>query len=465
MRPWLKATLFLGIAAILIAAWMAYFHNDTVVGNLPKWDWLRWTVAKLGESKPAEAAEDEDPDNTKNDIPVHTARAEIRTVHRYVDGYGTVTPRPATKDESAGGANLSSPVVAVVLKVEVQVGQTVKPGNPLIHLDDRVARAAEEQAAAALKQAQTSLDAFKTSLPQQIKIAELNVEKSQASVEFAQRTYERLKTLAAAQGVTGKTVEQAAVDLATARVDLATNQKQLAMLKPESVDLLQEQAKVAQAAAALKAATTQRELMTLTSPIAGTVVAINANPGDSVDTTRVLAQVVALDHLVVDVDVPAELLPANAEKLPVQIFATAPPSSDSVRPAAAPSQDPLMGTVTFASPQVDVKTGAAMVVVALPADSGLKPGASVRARIVVEEHKDVVVVPREAVVADENGDAVISVVEGNQATHKHVQAGFEEVIDGKNMIEISADGIKEGIQVVTAGAFGLPAASRVKVLD
>jgi HlyD family secretion protein len=461
MKPWFKPLVFLTVLALLVVAWMVYFHNVAVAGVLPKWAWLQSGVAWLGERKAPEAAEDEDPDNTKNDIPVHTARAEIRTLHRYVDGFGTVMPQPARKDQPAGGANLSSPVAATVAKVVCQVGQAVKPGEPLIQLEDRVARAAEEQAAAALKQAQASLDAFQTSLPQQLRIAELNVEKSQAAVEFAQRTHERLKTLAASQGVTGKTVEQAAVDLAAARVDLATNQKQLTLLKPQSIELQQEQAKVAQATAALKSATTQRELLTLTSPIAGTVVAVNANPGDAVDATRILVQVVALDHLVVDVDVPAEMLPAKAEGLAVQIFAVPPPPTDFVRPASVPPHEPVMGTLAFVSPQVDVKTGAAMVVISLPADSGLKPGVPVRVRIIVEEHKDVVAVPREAVVADENGDPVISIVEGNQATHKVVHAGIEE----NAWIEINDDSVRDGTQVVTAGAFGLPAASRVKVLE
>jgi multidrug efflux pump subunit AcrA (membrane-fusion protein) len=65
------------------------------------------------------------------------------------------------------------------------------------------------------------------------------------------------------------------------------------------------------------------------------------------------------------------------------------------------------------------------------------------------------------VVTDENGDSVIALVEGDQATHKTVKPGFEE----NGLVEITADGVKEGDTVATAGAFGLPQASRVKVLD
>ena len=93
--------------------------------------------------------------------------------------------------------------------------------------------------------------------------------------------------------------------------------------------------------------------------------------------------------------------------------------------------------------------------------SDLRPGRAVRVRIVAEEHKDVLVVPREAVVTDENGDSVVALVEGDQAIRKTVTAGFQE--DGQ--IEVAADGLKEGDVVVTAGAFGLPQATKVKVVE
>jgi RND family efflux transporter MFP subunit len=191
--------------------------------------------------------------------------------------------------------------------------------------------------------------------------------------------------------------------------------------------------------------------MTITAPIDATVVALNVNPGESVDVTKTLVQFVALDRLVVDVDVAADQLPAKAEGLDAQVLL----------PGAAPDASPVMGKVGFVSPQVDPKTGAVMVSVDLPPGAGLRPGLSVRVRIVADEHKDVLAVPKAAVVTDENGDSVIALVEGDQATHKTVKPGFEE----NGLVEITADGVKEGDTVATAGAFGLPQASRVKVLD
>jgi multidrug efflux pump subunit AcrA (membrane-fusion protein) len=455
MKRWLKPTLFVLVAALLALGWIAHFHNDALTARLPKWGWVQATVKHLGEHKEAAPDEDEDPDNTKNEIPVHTTHIEVRTLHRYIEGFGAVAPRPPRPGQMAGSANLASPVAGVVAKVLCQIGQQVKAGDPVIQLDDRLAKSAEEQAAAALAQAEASLAALKaTPRPDQLEIAQLTVDKSQSAVQFAQKNYDRLKTLAADQGTSGKNVEQAASELAAAQKELAIAQRQLELLKnsPTPQELAQEQAKVKQAAAALATAQTQLKMMTITAPIDATVVALPVNPGESVDPTKALVQFVAMDRLMVDVDVPTEQLPAKAQGLEAQVLL----ASD-----AKDGGNPITGKVALVSPQVDPKSGAVMVGIDLPADTTLRPGQAVRVRIIAEEHKDVLAVPREAVVADENGDSVIAVLEGDQATHKAVKAGLEE----NGMIEIEADGIKEGMTVVTAGAYGLPQASRVRVLD
>jgi multidrug efflux pump subunit AcrA (membrane-fusion protein) len=458
MNAWLKWSIFAAAILVLVLGWVVYFHNPAVAAALPKWGWLQTTVGKLGEKQAAEAPDDEDPDNTKNEIPIHTARVAVATLHRYVEGIGVVAPRPPREGQMPGGANLASPVAGVVARVLCQVGQTVHANDPVIQLDDRLARSAETQANAALEQAQASLAALKAMpRPDQLQIAQLGVEKARTALEFAQKSYDRQKLLSVDQGVSGKSVEQAAMELSAAKSDLAISEKQLTLLKntPTSEDLHQEAAKVAQAAAALATARTQHELMTIKAPIDATVVALSVNPGEAVDTTRTIVQFVAMDRLVVNVDVPADQLPAKTQGLAAQILL----ASSS---AAKDNDAPIVGTVSFVSPQVDPKSGAVTVSIDLPAAAAsLRPGLSVRVRIIADEHKDVLAVPREAVVADENGDSVISLIEGDQATHKTVKSGLEE----EGLIEITADGIKEGDQVATVGAFGLPAATKVKIID
>ena len=457
MKTWLKSLIFLLVIAILALGWIVYFHNDLITSHLTKVNWLKTAVSHLGQKTAEAAPEDEEIDTSKNAIPVHTAHISVATLHRYVDGFGAIAPRPAKPGQMAGSANIASPIAGVVANILCSVSQQVHKGDPLIQLDDRLAKSAEEQAAAAVTQAQESLAALKaTPRPDQLQIAQLTVDKSQSAADLAEKNYNRLKELAAAQGTSEKNLQQAASDLAGARTDLAIAQKQLSLLKnsPTPQELRQEQAKVAQAEAALATAKVQREMMTIKSPIDATVASININPGEPVDPAKPpILQLVAMDRLMVDVDVPSDQLPTKTDGLSAQIFPDI-PTSDQKEPLAT-------GTVSMVSPQVDPKTGSVTVGIDLPPNAALRPGLAVRVRIVVEEHKDVLAAPQEAVVTDENGDSVISLVEGDQATHKTVKAGLQE----NGLVEISADGIKEGDTVVTAGAFGLPAATKVKVVD
>jgi membrane fusion protein (multidrug efflux system) len=54
---------------------------------------------------------------------------------------------------------------------------------------------------------------------------------------------------------------------------------------------------------------------------------------------------------------------------------------------------------------------------------------------------------------------VIYVVEGDRAVQKRVKTGLR---DG-NLVEVEAEGLKEGDTIVTVGAYGLPKETKVKI--
>jgi multidrug efflux pump subunit AcrA (membrane-fusion protein) len=159
----------------------------------------------------------------------------------------------------------------------------------------------------------------------------------------------------------------------------------------------------------------------------------------------------------VDVDVPAQELPSLKQGLPVIVL----PMAKARGAGSSDDQPEPQGKLTAISPQVNPKTGGIQVDIDLAPGPMILPGMPVHVRIVAEEHKDVLAVPKEAVVTDENGDSVIAVLEGEQATHKAIHVGLAE----NGLVEIDADGLKEGDTVITAGAYGLPAATHVKVVD
>jgi membrane fusion protein (multidrug efflux system) len=197
----------------------------------------------------------------------------------------------------------------------------------------------------------------------------------------------------------------------------------------------------------LDAARVQQALLRVQSPLAGTVTRVNARPGEAVDLTTVLAEVVDLDRLVVGASVPSAELAGLRNGQPAEVLLDR-------------SSAPIPGTLNFIGSEVNAQTGTAVVRVALPAGSSLRPGQFVTVRIVSVEHADRLAVPVESVVKDEQGSASIAVVENGMAVRRPVQTGLR---DG-GLVEVEADGLRADMTVVTEGAYGLPAETKVRVL-
>ena len=197
----------------------------------------------------------------------------------------------------------------------------------------------------------------------------------------------------------------------------------------------------------LAAAQTQQALLRITASLSGIITRVNVKPGEAVDLTTALAEITDIDRLVVTANVPSAELAALKPGQPAEMLAD----------KAAP---PIATTLSFISPQVDAKTGTALVRAAVPCGCGLRPGQFVTLRVASNEHKDRLAVPVESVVKTEDGGVVIALVTGDKAVQKPVKTG---VRDG-NLVEVEAEGLKEGDAVVTVGAYGLPKETKVRVI-
>jgi membrane fusion protein (multidrug efflux system) len=216
----------------------------------------------------------------------------------------------------------------------------------------------------------------------------------------------------------------------------------------KQVELAQEEE--ASARADLAAAEAQMAVVDLASPLAGVVTRIQVQPGQAVDASAVVAEIVDLRRLVVSVAVPASEAALLKAARPVEIRL----DDHTGEPAAK-------GEVTFVSPSVDPKTGTTLVRVALPADSTLWPGQWVHARILREEHADRLAVPSASVYTDHDGRSTLSVIEGDTAIRREVTVGLRE----GDLVEVSGAGLNAGARVVTVGSYGLPEKTKVRVLD
>ena len=174
---------------------------------------------------------------------------------------------------------------------------------------------------------------------------------------------------------------------------------------------------------------------------------MNVKPGEAVDLTTVLAEVADLERLVISVNVPA------AELVTIRADQVAEVQTDT-------SGKSVSGSVTFISPQIDAKTGTAVVRIAIPPNAALRPGQFLTVRIVSQEHQDCLAVPDESVTKDSDGATMIALVQGDKAVQKPVKTGLR---DG-HFVEVEADGLQADMKVVTEGAYGLPKETKIRVL-
>ncbi len=248
------------------------------------------------------------------------------------------------------------------------------------------------------------------------RIAQAAVEKAQHALTFAQQVADRRERLVTLGGISMQLKQEADQALAAARAELA----------------------------AAQAATAQ---VRLASPLDGVVTRINVQPGQSVDLNTIVAEIIDLKRLVVTVNVPAEEAALVHAGEPAEIFGDDKKS------------DPVAtGSVSFVSPTIDVKTASAPVRLSVPEDSGLRPGQFVRARIVIAELMGRLVVPRESVIKTGDGKAIY-LVDGDNAVQLPVKTGLR---DG-DLVEVDAEGLKEGDTIVTVGAYGLPKETKIRI--
>jgi membrane fusion protein (multidrug efflux system) len=316
------------------------------------------------------------------DVGVHVGKIVRATLRRYVTAYGTVEPEPSGGGRPAAGAYISAPVGGILTEIGCTEGRSVERGALLFRLDTR--------------------------------LADVAVAKAEKELAAAEQTYERQKKLLAADGTSQKSYQEAELGLATARSELAAARTELALLE-------------------------------IRAPLAGTVVRIAARIGQAVEPNAVLAEVIALDRLVVTAQVPSR----DAAELKAG------------QPVVWSAGNAAGGSVLVIGRDIDPKTDTVLVRASLPAGAGLRPGQFLTIRIVAEERRDVLAVPEESVVPGPEGGPVLMVVEGDRAVPKPVRAGLR---DG-GLAEVEGEGLAEGLVIVTTDAYNLAGESKVHIID
>ncbi len=203
-------------------------------------------------------------------------------------------------------------------------------------------------------------------------------------------------------------------------------------------------------AAAATARSTQTNLglsgggTALRAPVAGTVAALTANPGDQLAAGAVIASIVGRGDLRARLAVD----PSAAQRIHV---------GEPIALQTANGGTPITVPVVGVDPQVDATTRLASVFVRIPAGSGLSAGQPVRATIAVGNVTSGISIPYAALL-DDGGETYVFVVKNGVAKRVPVAPGNSSG-DSVQILK----GLNGGDKVVVEGGTALDDGMKVRV--
>lgn len=297
----------------------------------------------------------EDPRAAGLPAPTATALAEKLRAPIFEDAIGTVRSRRVIA--------ISPQVVARVIGVARQAGETVAAGEELVVLDDREFRARLAQASEAKAAAEAA-------------VARAEQAKLQAEAQLTRAASEekRVQGLQQQQAATTQQLESAQADLADARAAVAGAE----------ASILAVRAQVAQSAQVVNEAEIALSHTRIVAPIAGVVSERAVEPGDMASPGRTLLTVLDPNALRLEARVREQMIG----------FVRAGASLDVELPA---SSSKVTGTIADLLPSADAASRSFEVRIDLPALVGARPGMFGRARLAIGE-RELVAAPRRAIV-------------------------------------------------------------------
>lgn len=191
--------------------------------------------------------------------------------------------------------SVSSRVSARVEQMLVKEGDQVQAGQVIAKLESQELEVQVAQAKANFTAAQAKLAGLKAgNRPQQVAQAVAAANSAEATLDNAQKVYERTKTLYYQGALSAQQMDaaQAALEVAQAQYAAANQSASLAAEGTRQEDIEAAEAQVEQAAAVLKNAQLQLDNATIVAPISGVVALKSVNIGESVTVGQPIYNIV-----------------------------------------------------------------------------------------------------------------------------------------------------------------------------
>lgn len=187
----------------------------------------------------------------------------------------------------ASEVKLASKVPGRIAEVLVKEGEEVETGQVLLRLETTEIEAKKKQAEGALQAAQAVYEKAKNGArPQEVKLAQANVEMAEAKAQLLADTYQRLQNLHAGGAYTTQDLQKAETELIAAQAQAAQAREQLnlALEGARKEDVAAAQANVLRAQGALDEVNSALNEAIIKAPAKGTVNAVVHRAGELVAT-------------------------------------------------------------------------------------------------------------------------------------------------------------------------------------
>jgi len=325
--------------------------------------------------------------------------------------------------------DIGAEVTATVLEVGVREGDRVKAGDLLLRLSDAEARAALQQAKAALLEARARATQQATVAGP---VASQAVVQAQAVFTSAEREHQRASDLVAQGFFSQQKLDDARRTLDTARSALQSARVQAQANQPSGVEPALAATRVDQAAAAIGMAQARLARLAIVSPVDAIVLTRSVEPGSMAQPGRVLLSLAAQGSTRIDANIDEKNLRLLTPGMAARAVADAYPGEafEARLDYIAPAVDPQRGTV-------EVR------LTVLKPPLFLRPDMTVSVELVGGLKKDALVLPSGAVRdVDREAPWVLALQDG-RAVRVPVTLGLR----GVGSVEITA-GLKEGDKVI-----------------
>ncbi|MCX8157047.1 MAG: efflux RND transporter periplasmic adaptor subunit [Verrucomicrobiae bacterium] len=350
------------------------------------------------------------------------AARPVRTV-----AWAVATPRPMERVVLVTGSlaaldrsTLAAKVPGRVVELPVDLGSVVRRGDLLARVDPRDYELKVRQVEAAVMQARAALGLSPTGDDEVTRVEEVTQVRVAAAIfEEAARQFARVQSL-----VRQNVASQAEFDKTQAEFNVASNRL---MAAKEEARI--NQAALAQRRAELEIARQQLEDTRLLAPFDGVVEARQASLGEYLGAGAPVVTLVRTEVLRLRLEVP------EREAARIQ-------PGQPVRFRVEGSTNVHQTTLTRLSPSISEMNRMLMVEADVRGGGVLRPGAFVRAEVVVDANEPGLAVPAEALVVFAGLEKVVTVQEG-KARERVVVTGRR----GPDWVEI-LDGLKAGDPVV-----------------